>query len=158
MTELDPPSAACLERTQSAVLDVLVAVGAGILISGLILGGRDRGALLWSERAEGRALQLVLFILIAASIAVRRVLASHSALKHPSERAARFFRAHLLSAVVGALVIPLGFFYGWAIRPGLDALAPFWVAGLALGVLALPRARELADFDEPMPSLRETSS
>lgn len=157
MNEADSARAACLERTRSAVLNVLIAVGVGILVSGLILGRRDRGALLWSERAEGRALHLVLFGLIAASVAVRRILSSRSALQKGDARAARFYRAHVLSAAVGALAIPLGFFYGWAIRPSLQAMAPFWVAGLALGVLALPRARELDDFDEPMPPPAETS-
>jgi hypothetical protein len=40
--------------------------------------------------------------------------------------------------------------YGWIVRPRLDAVAPFWVAALALGFLALPRAAELDGFDAPM--------
>jgi hypothetical protein len=39
--------------------------------------------------------------------------------------------------------VPIGFAYAYAVRPTLDAVAPFWVAGLALGFLALPRAAEL---------------
>jgi hypothetical protein len=145
------PAAACLERTRSAVLNVLVIMGAGIAASGLILGRRDRGALLVSERVAERGVHLALFLLIVASFVVRRVVGARSALRDPERRAARFYRAHVVGAVVGALAIPLGFGYGWAVRPRIDAVAPFWVAALALGLLAWPRAMELEGFDEAMP-------
>jgi hypothetical protein len=35
------------------------------------------------------------------------------------------------------------------VRPRLDGVAPFWVAALALGVLALPRSVALEGLDEP---------
>ena len=44
----------------------------------------------------------------------------------------------------------VGFAHGWLVDPRLEALAPFWVAALGLGFLALPRGHELDDFDEPM--------
>ena len=37
-------------------------------------------------------------------------------------------------------------------RPQLDAVAPYWIAALALGFLALPRAHELEGFDDPIPT------
>jgi hypothetical protein len=54
------------------------------------------------------------------------------------------------AAAVGALAVPLGLVYGWTVRPRLDAVAPFWVAALALGFLALPRVHELEGFDAPL--------
>jgi uncharacterized membrane protein YedE/YeeE len=157
MTGPDRNRAACLERTRAAVLNVMLLVGAGILGSGLILRRRDRGALLWSERPAARAFHLALFGLVAASILIRRIMASRSALRDSGLRAVRYFRAHVLSAAAGALAIPLGFAYGWAVRPRLDGVAPFWVAAIALGVLAIPRRYDLQDLDEPAVSPSETS-
>jgi len=158
MTAPDRATEACLERTRSAVLNVMVAVGAGIAASGLILRGRDRGVLLMSEQTAGRAVVLILVVLIFCSYYVRRTGASRSALRDPETRAARFFRAHLWSAIVGALAIPLGFAYGWSVRPQLNAVAPFWVVAVALCVLAYPRALELEDFDTPIPDQNEPRS
>ena len=39
------------------------------------------------------------------------------------------------------------FAYAYAARPRLDAIAPFWVAALALGILATPRGYELDGLD-----------
>ncbi len=36
---------------------------------------------------------------------------------------------------------------------GSAASLPFWVAALALGFLAVPRAAEVRDFDEPWPAV-----
>ncbi len=68
----------------------------------------------------------------------RRFGAGRSRLRDPGRRASRFYQAHLTSAVVGSLAIVLGLCYGWWVRPRLDAVSPFWVAALALGILALP--------------------
>jgi hypothetical protein len=155
MNALEPAALLCLDRTRSAVVNVLMVVGLGIAAAGLYLGKRDRGALLWSEREAGRGAHVLLFVLIVASFAVRRVIASRAALRDPAGRASRFFRAHLAGAIVGALALPLGAVYGWAVRPRLDAVLPFWVAALALGVLALPRAYELEGFDAPIPRSSE---
>ncbi|HEV3120885.1 MAG TPA: hypothetical protein VGY53_03230 [Isosphaeraceae bacterium] len=151
MTALEPAALECLDRTRSAVVNVLMVVGLGIAVAGIYLGRRDRGALLWSEREMGRGAHALLFVIIVASFAVRRVVASRAALRDPAGRAPRFFRAHVASAILGALAMPLGALYGWAIRPRLDAVLPFWVAALALGVLALPRSYELEGFEEPIP-------
>ena len=43
-TDREPAAAACLERTRSAVLNVLVVVGAGIAASGWVLGRHDPDA------------------------------------------------------------------------------------------------------------------
>ncbi|HEV3163076.1 MAG TPA: hypothetical protein VGZ22_03465 [Isosphaeraceae bacterium] len=150
MSDLEPAAVRCLERTRSAVLNVLVVVAAGIAGSGIVLGRRDRGVLLWPERTTQRATHAALLLLIVASFMVRRVLGSRSALRDPDTRCVQFYRAHVIGAIVGALAVPLGFAYGWGVRPLLDAVIPFWLTALALGVLALPRAYELADFDAAM--------
>lgn len=155
---LEPAARQCLEQTRTSVLNVLVAVGIGIAASGLYLRGRDRGALFWPERTAARTSYLLLLGLVLASFATRRVGASRSALKDAEGRGARFYRAHLSSAIIGALAVPLGLLYAWAVRPRLDAVAPFWIAALALGVLALPRAYELEDFETPMLGLGEPES
>jgi hypothetical protein len=150
MSAREPASAACLGRTRAAVLNVMVAVGVGIAGSGLLLARRDRGALLWPDRVAGPWAHGALLGLIVISFVVRRVAGGRSALRDPQERAARFFWVHLSAAIIGALAVPVGFAYGWAIRPQLDTVAPFWVTALALCVLALPRAYELEGFDQPM--------
>jgi hypothetical protein len=58
----------------------------------------------------------------------------------------------VLAASLAALAVPLGLLSGWIDRPRLDVVGPFWVVALALGFLALPRAHELEDFAEPLPS------
>jgi hypothetical protein len=150
MSAPEPSALACLERTRSAVVNVLMVVGLGIAASGIYLGRRDHGAMLWPERAASRAVHAWLTALILASTLMRLVLANRRALADPDRRPARFFRAHLSSAIVGALAVPLGLAYGWAVRPRLDAVLPFWVSALALGVLALPRAAALEGFASPM--------
>jgi hypothetical protein len=148
---LEPGALACLERTRSAVLNVLVAVGLGIAVSGLLLRWHDHQALFRASDAVRQALLGGLLVLAVVSYLCLRIGARRSRLCDPTRRGARFYRAHLLAAGVAALAIPLGLVYGWAVRPRLDAVAPFWVAALALGFLALPRAGELEGFDAPWP-------
>jgi hypothetical protein len=153
-TALEPAAGACLRKTRSAVLNVMVAVGVGIAASGLFLARRDRGALdATSElfRLLVRADRRDLLILIVIGYVVRRIGTRRSALSDPANRASRFHRTHVASAALGGLAVPLGLMHGWAVRPQLDAVAPYWVAALALGFLALPRAHELEGFDDPMP-------
>lgn len=144
-----PDAAATLERTRSAVLNVMVAAGAGIAVSGLLLRWRDGWAVDRAPEWIRRGLLGGLAALAVGSYLVRRRVARREALRDPAGRASRFFRAHVLSAALAALAVPLGLAYGWYVRPRLDAVAPFWVVALALGLLALPRAHELEGLDEP---------
>ncbi|WP_435008540.1 hypothetical protein P12x_005747 [Tundrisphaera lichenicola] len=146
-----PATLACLARTRSAVLNVLVVVGAGIAASGWILGRHNPDAALpWGLERTQRALMGALMVLGVASYVLLRVGSGRDALRDPSRRAANFFKARVGTASIAGLAIPLGFAYGWLIDPRLQALAPFWIAALGLGFLALPRGAELDDFDEPM--------
>ena len=159
MSELEPAAVASLDRTRSAVLNVLVVVGLGIAASGLILGRRDEGALHWPierETAFRRGVHALLLVLIVASFVVRRTRGGRAELRDPGRRASRFYWSHVVAAIVGGAAIGPGFAYGWAIRPDIRAVAPFWVAALALGFLALPREIELEGFDEPMPERSES--
>lgn len=143
------PAAACLERTRSTVLNVLVAVGVGIAISGLVLRGRESVMTFQAPAAVRRGLIGSLLVVFTVSYASRRILGSRTALADPAQRDARFYRAHVVSAAIGALAIPLGFVYGWVVRHRLEDVGPFWIAALALGILAFPRAHELEGFDTP---------
>jgi len=149
MTSLAPADQTCLERTRSAVVNVLVADAVGIAATGLVLRWRDRGALFRVQDGVRQGMLGLLFALVVASYLCRRILARRSSLRDPARRCARFYRAHVLAAAVGALAVPLGFVYGWTVRPRLDGVGPFWVAALALGVLALPRSVALEGLDEP---------
>lgn len=151
MTDPPPPpspAAECLERTRSAVLNVLIAAGTGIAISGWLLRWRDRWALSRVPVGVGRGLLAGLFVLAVGSYAVRRAVSGvGNARGDAAGRAARVYRGHVASAALAALAVPLGLAYGWLVRPRLDAVAPFWVAALALGFLALPRAHVLEGID-----------
>ena len=148
----DPSAVACLTRTRSAVLNVLVGVGAAIAASGWVLGRHDPDmALPWGSLKTRRAFMIALGALIALSYLVLRLVAGRESLRGPSTRASRFFKGRVAAASVAALSVPLGFAHGWFLDPRLEALAPYWVAALGLGFLALPRGHELDDFDEPMP-------
>jgi hypothetical protein len=145
------PAGELVRRTRSAVLNVLVVVGGGIALSGLILRDRRRGATLWPPDPTRRAAYVALLGLVVASVVLRRVLGRRSGLRDQATRAGRFFRAHLAGALAGALAVPLGLAYAYAVRPDLEAVAPFWVAALALGFLSLPRPDALSDLDAPPP-------
>jgi hypothetical protein len=153
MATLEPAAAACLERTRSHVLNTLVCIGIGIAASGLAL--RAHAQPLAAHTLLRRGLTGGLLAIVVASYLSRRILARRVSLSNPAQRAQRFYRAHLVSAGIGALAIPLGLVYGWVIRPRLEEVLPFWVAALALGFLALPRTAELQDFDTPMPDPSE---
>jgi hypothetical protein len=148
----DPSAAACLERTRSAVLNVLVVVGAGIAASGWVLGHHDPDAVLpWGLVKTRRASMVALVALIALAYLILRVVAGREMLRDPARRASRFFKGRVAASSVAALAVPLGFAYGWLVDPRLEVIAFFWVTALGLGFLALPRGHELDDFDEPMP-------
>ena len=69
-------AADCLERTRSAVLNVMIAAGTGIALSGWILRWRDRWALFRAPRGVGRGLLAGLMVVAVASYAVRLVAAT----------------------------------------------------------------------------------
>jgi hypothetical protein len=147
----EPPAVACLERTRSAVLNVLVVVGAGIAASGWALGRHEPvAAPPWVLLQARRASLAALIGRVVLAYAILRVAAGRESLRDPAHRASRFFKARVAAASVAALAIPLGFAHGWFVDPRMEALAPFWVAALGLGLLALPRGPELDGFDEPM--------
>lgn len=150
MTRPDP-LAAGLERTRSAVLNILVVVGLGIAVSGWVLRPRAQGVAPWPVVTARRVALSGLLALVVASFATRRIGSTREALRDPNTRLARFHRAHLLGALIAALAVPLGFIYGYAVDPTLPAVAPFWVAALTLGFLSLPRRSTLDDFDDPLP-------
>jgi len=152
---LDPTSRACLARTRSAVLNVLVAMGLTIAVSGWLLRARAAAAGAAGRPQPASALErgLIagLIVLGVASYLSKRLMGRRAALRDPSRRESLFFWSHVLPALIAALAVPLGLAHGWLILPRLEAVIPFWVIPLALGFHALPRERELADFDRPMP-------
>ena len=146
-----PAAVACLVQTRSAVLNVLLAIGFGISTSGLLLGRHEVGEPPMADwPVSPRGAMAGLLGLIAGAYLILRVGSGRDALRDPHRRATRFFRSRLASAVVGALAIPLGFVAGWVNDPRPEVLAPYWIAALGLGFLAIPRGYELDDFDEPI--------
>lgn len=116
-----------LRRARSAVANVLVAAAAGILGSGIALRPMERGVN-WREAERARPW--------AYGGLVALVLASRAAYRGLATRGAS---ANVAAAAIGGLAVPLGFAYGHEIDPRLEAVAPFWVAAIALGALAWPR-------------------
>lgn len=149
----DPATLACLERTRSAVLNVLVVIGIGIALSGWLLSRRAFGPALWPPEEARRFALLALLGIVLLSVSVRRMGTSRMFLQDHARRARRFYWAHVAGAAIGALAVPLGFAYGWAIRPRLDGVGPFWAVALAMGVLSLPRVEPLLGFDRSIPDL-----
>jgi hypothetical protein len=147
---LDTAANACLDRTRSGVLNVLIGVGAIFALSGIVLRGRAAGALAPAPEWVHRGMYLGLGLIFIVSTILRRVLGSRARLRDPNTRSARFYWGHVVPALVGALAAALGLAHGWMISPRLEAILPFWLAALVLGVLAFPRGRELEDFDAPM--------
>jgi hypothetical protein len=159
MSALEPPAAACLERTRSVVLDIMVADGIGIAITGYLLRRPDVGALFRAPLIVEQALFGALLSVVVLSYVVLRTGTRRSLLRNPRHRAARLFRAHVLAAGIGFLAIPLGLLYGWFIDADLSKMAGFWIAALGCGAMSLPRAVELEGFDQPLspPSPNESN-
>src|SRR5579872_7063367 len=103
MSRLEPTVTACLERTRSAVLNVLVAVGCGIAVSGFLLRWRDSWMASTAPEPVKKGLLAGLFVLTVTSYATRRVLGSRAALVESRDWSVRFFLVHLASAAIGAL-------------------------------------------------------
>lgn len=154
---LEPRARETLEQTRSAVLNALIAAGLGIAITGALIRWRDGWATGRAPESVGRGLLGGLAGLLVLSVLIRRVGAGRVALQAPATRCRRLWRSHVASAWVGAAAVPLGLAYGWFVRPRLDAVLPFWVAALALGVLAFPRAAALQGFEEPCQAPEDTA-
>ncbi len=148
--DMDPAAVECLKATRSAVLNVLVAIGVAVALSGVVFRGRGREIPVGGPGGLGNALLTGLLLIFAASTVLRRWLGRRSRLREPCSRGPRFYWGHVLPALVGALAAPLGLAHGLLVSPTLDAILPYWLAALVLGVLAYPRGRELQGFDLPM--------
>jgi hypothetical protein len=138
---------ACLERTRSHVLNVLVVVGLSIALSGWLLRTR---AQTWQPRPAktlSDSLYAALVMLAALSYIARRVLGTRAQHAEPGRRNRLLYWSHVGPATIAALAIPLGLAYGWLVAPQLDAVIPFWAVPFALGFLCLPRKSELTDHD-----------
>jgi len=155
---LAPAELACLERTRSAVLNVLVADGLSILASALVLRNFGPVSIGIEPERMHKGLFGSLFVVFAVGVMILRTLGSRDRLAEPGARASRFFRAHLIAAAVGWLAMPLGLIFGLTVEPSLRGVAPFWLAAMILGKLAYPRAIELGDFDEPLPTGPESTA
>jgi hypothetical protein len=155
-----PPGAAieaCLTRTRSAVLNVLVGVGSMIALSGWILRRRAEDAIIPPSRRLHDGLMLALIAVAVASYVARRTWTRRPSASASGGEAARFYWAHVGSALIAALAAPLGLAYGWWVDPRLEGVIPFWVVALALGFLAVPRRGEFQAID-PLPPNPEANA
>src|SRR5262245_9772425 len=112
MLAVEPPAASCHERTRSAVLNILVAEGFGIALSGYLLRRPDIGTLFRAPDVVRQLLLEALMVLAVGSYLWRRVWSSRGSLRDPVRRARRFYLAHVIAAVFASFAIPLGFIYG----------------------------------------------
>jgi len=147
---LDPASLDCLKQTRSGVLNVLVGVGAVVALSGALLRRRANDVVVPAPVVLNQVLFFCLIVIFVLSTVTRRVLGRRVRLRDPHLRGSRFFWGHVIPATIGALAAPLGLLYGWLVSPRIEAILPFWLAALGLGILAYPRGRELEDLGAPM--------
>ncbi len=138
---------ACLERTRTAVLNVLIAVGVCIALSGGLLRFRTDALGPSAARNLHQKLMAGLIVISVISYATRRILSQRTVQGQAASRESRFYWSHVLPAIIAALAAPLGLAYGWWVDGSFQSVVPFWIAALALGSLALPRDRELECFD-----------
>jgi hypothetical protein len=149
---LDPSSLDCLQRTRSGVLNVLVVVGLCVAVSGALLRGRGGAGIPAAIDRQSRPFLVGLLVIFSVSTFVRRLLGLRSRLRDPERRASRFYWAHVIPAILGGLAAPLGLFHGIFVSGRLEAILPFWITALVLGILAYPRGRELEGLGAPMAS------
>jgi len=148
---LEPAASHWLERTRSVVLNVMVVDGLAIAATGLILR-RWEGIETDLDRGLLKKLLLGgLFGVFIVALFVLGRLGGRSRLEAPITRGSRYFTSRVAAAVLGWCTLPLGLAYGMLIDPSLGGVAPFWLAAMVLGRLALPRALDLEGFPEPMP-------
>jgi len=134
------------KRTRGAVLNVLILTSVGIALSGIVLARRPVPAPTEATREIARQTFGGLIGVVLLSYVYRRMFGSASRLQEKG-RLERFRRARIASALIAGAAVPLGFAHGYYVRPTLDGVAPFWVAALALGVLAVPKNADLAEAD-----------
>lgn len=139
----DPTPVAGLARTRKAVLDVLVADALAIAASGWLIRSRAGGEIPRPSRWLHDGLFGALLLVAVASYVIRRSAIRTDRSLSPERRAARSFRSRVGAAAVAALALPIGLAYGWFVEPTLQGVAPFWVAAVALGILAFPMRGEL---------------
>ena len=133
------------------MLNVLVAVGLTIAVSGWLLRGRPPDV---AGQAGRDVHQALTFGWLGLGVSEFPAEANHG----PAHCAERPIRAASRGSSgltfsrrsTAALIAPLGLLYGWLSDPRLEAIIPFWVVPMALGLLALPRASELDGFDRPI--------
>jgi hypothetical protein len=147
----DPEWEACLSRTRSWVLNVLVGVGLLIAVSGWVLRRHREHAIVGPSRGWHDGLLSGLIAVGACSYVLRRPRFRRPEGEIRSRRMARFFRSHVGSAAIAAIGVPLGLLYGWFVDPRLEGVIVFWIVPLALGLLALPRRGELDEVVPPSP-------
>ena len=150
---LDLASLQCLTRTRSGVLNVLMGVGVVVALSGLILRSRPAGALAGNPTWLSQAMLMVLFGVFVVSTVLRRVLGRRTRLRDPRSARPAVPRGPRRARLRGSDCRALGLAHGWLVSPRLEAVIPFWVVALLLGILAYPRARELEGFgqaDDPL--------
>ena len=132
---LDPASEDCLGRTRSAVLNVLVAVGLTIAVSGGLLRGHQPETPWRAAHSVHQTLTVAWVILGAASyFASIPLAAEHSGRSRPAASAVP--PSSFDPGGHRGADHPLGLVEGWIVDPRLPALIPFWVMPLTLGALA----------------------
>jgi len=159
----DPEVAGTYWSTRSAVWTILALDGLMIAASGLILrrlpvGLAPVGFLPFEPSVVARAFHVALLGLIVAGTVLRLLGTFPGTDTPPGRRARRFFWTHVVSALAGTMALPLGLAYGWALRPRLDGVGPFWAVAIVLGFLALPRTDEWAASDTSISRSRHRTS
>ena len=147
----------CLERTRSHVLNVLVAVGLSIAISGWLLRTRAQAWQPQPASSLSNVLYGALIVLTVATYVARRALSARVS-RDGQASDSRFYWSHVAPAAAAAVAVPLGLAYGWLVSPHLDAIAPFWAVPFVIGFLCLPRQSELAAFELTSPDEGADSS
>jgi hypothetical protein len=130
------------------VLNVLVAVGIFVALSGWLLRNRARTEKPPASQALSQELMAAALIVAVISYATRRILTQRMAGARTTPTESLFFWSHVVPALIAAIAAPLGLMYGWWVEPSVGSVVPFWVVALALGSLALPRASELECFGQ----------
>ncbi len=146
----------CLERTRSHVLNVLVAVGLSIAISGWLLRTRAQA---WQPRPASSLSNVLYGADRSHRRNLRRTTSAPARVSRDGQASdSRFYWSHVAPVAAAALAVPLGLAFGWLVSPRLDAIAPFWAVPFVIGFLCLPRQSELAAFETTSPDEGADSS